>query len=73
MPELAQATVVFDAGAAVAGKFGALTAPSSMHVGLFPGHTYVLMNKEGIVRFVFDDPGMGIHNDRLAAEIAKLK
>lgn len=73
MPELAQATVVFDVGAAVAGKFGALIAPSSMHVGLFPGHTYVLINKEGIVKFVFDDPGMAIHNDRLAAEIAKLK
>ena len=73
MSELAQATVVFDTGAIIAKKFGALTAPSSMHVGLFPGHTYVLMDKEGIVRFVFDDPNMGIHNDQLVAEIAKLK
>lgn len=73
MPELAQATVVFDDGAIVAKKFGVLTTPSSMHVGLFPGHTYVLIDKEGIVRFVFDDPSMGIRNDQIVAEIAKLK
>lgn len=73
MPELAQATVVFDTGAAVAKRFGVLTTPSSMHVGSLPGHTYILIDKEGNVRFVFDDPQMGIRNDQLAAEIAKLK
>lgn len=73
MPELAKATVVFDTGAAVAKTFGVLSAPSSMHVGSLPGHTYVLIDKEGIVRYVFDDPRMGIRNDQLVAEIAKLK
>ena len=73
MPELAQATVVFDAGAAVAKQFGVLTTPSSMHVGSLPGHTYVLIDKEGNVRYVFDDPQMGIRNDQLVSEIAKLK
>lgn len=73
MPELAQATVVFDTGAAVAKKFGVLTTPSSMHVGSLPGHTYVLIDKEGNVRYVFDDPQMGIRNDQLVAEIAKMK
>lgn len=73
MPELAQATVVFDTGATVARTFGVLTTPSSMHVGSRPGHTYVLIDKEGNVRYIFDDPQMGIRNDQLVAEIAKLK
>ncbi len=72
MPELAQATVVFDSGASVSKTFGALTAPSSMHVGSLPGHTYVLINKEGMVKYVFDDPNMGIRNDQLIDELKKL-
>lgn len=72
MPELAQAKVVFDRGASASRKFGVLSIPSSMHPGSFPGHTYVVMDKEGIVRYVFDDPSMGIHNDRLFEEISKL-
>lgn len=73
MPELAQATVVYDDGASISKKFGVLSTPSSMHPGSLPGHTYVLIDKEGIVRYVFDDPRMGIRNDQLVAEIAKLK
>lgn len=73
MPELAQATVVYDGGASISKKFGVLSTPSSMHPGSLPGHTYVLIDKEGIVRYVFDDPQMGIRNDQLVAEIAKLK
>lgn len=72
MPELAQATVVFDNGAAVSRKFNVLSTPSSMHPGSLPGHTYVLIDKEGVVRYVFDDPNMGIRNDQLITEIAKL-
>lgn len=72
MPELAEALVVFDDGAAVSKKFGVLSAPSSMHPGSFPGHTYVLINTEGVVRYVFDDPSMGIRNDQLWAEVTKL-
>ncbi len=73
MPELAEATVVFDTGGTVSNKFGALTAASSMHFGQLPGHTYVLIDKEGIVKHVYDDPGMAIHNNQLAEELAKLK
>lgn len=73
MPELAQATVVFDNGAAVSNQFGVLSTPSSMHPGSLPGHTYVLIDKGGTVRYVFDDPNMGIRNDQLVAEITKLK
>jgi len=73
MPELAQATVVFDKGAAVSNQFNMLRTPSSMHPGSLPGHTFVLIDKEGFVRYVFDDPQMSIRNDQLVAEIAKLK
>ncbi|MBI4101358.1 MAG: redoxin domain-containing protein, partial [Candidatus Nealsonbacteria bacterium] len=72
MPELAKATVVFDNGASVSNKFGMLKTASSMHYGAFPGHTYVLMDKEGLVRHVFDDPNMALHNDQLSAELKKL-
>ncbi len=72
MPELAQATVVFDKEAAVSKKFGLLTAASSMHYGSLPGHTFVLINKEGVIKHIFDDPNMGLHNDQLAAELSKL-
>ena len=72
MPDLAQATVVFDNGAAVSKQFGVLTTPSSMHYGSLPGHTYVVIDKAGVVKHVFDDPNMAIHNDQLVSEIAKL-
>lgn len=73
MPELAEATVVFDSDSAVSKKFGVLAAPSSMHPGMFPGHTYVVIDKEGIVRYVLDDPNMGIRNDQIMTEMEKLK
>lgn len=72
MPELAQATVVFDQDATVSKQFGLLTVASSMHYGSLPGHTFVLIDKEGIVKHIFDDPNMGIHNDQLAVELGKL-
>lgn len=72
MPELAQTTVVFDNNASASKAFGILSLPSSMHPGLFPGHTYAVIDKEGIVKYVFDDPAMGIRNDQLMEEIAKL-
>ena len=72
MPELAQATVAFDQGGTVAEQYGMLITASSMHYGQLPGHTYVVIDKGGIVRYVFDDPNMGIRNDQLVAEIAEL-
>lgn len=48
-----------------------LKTSSSMHYGSLPGHTYVIIDKEGMVRHVFDDPNMSIHNDQLVAEISK--
>ena len=72
MPELAVATVVHDTGGAVSSMYGMLKTASSMHYGQLPGHSYVVIDKEGIVRHVYDDPNMAIHNDALAAEVAKI-
>ena len=72
MPELGKATVLFDANKSVSRAFGMLTVPSSMHYGSFPGHSFVLIDKQGIVRYTFDDPNMAIDNDKVAAELAKL-
>ena len=73
MPELAQATVLFDTNRAVSTKFGVLTTPSSMHYGSLPGHSYVVIDKTGVVRHVYDDPNMAIYNEQLVAELKKLK
>ncbi|OGY89096.1 MAG: hypothetical protein A2927_01770 [Candidatus Komeilibacteria bacterium RIFCSPLOWO2_01_FULL_45_10] len=72
MPELAEATVVFDKDAATSKQFGMLTTASSMHYGSLPGHTFVLIDKERIIKHIFDDPNMSIHNDPLVAELSKI-
>ena len=43
-----------------------------MHKGSYPGHTYFIIDKEGIIRYTKDDPSMAIRNNELAAELAKL-
>lgn len=73
MPDLAKAIIVFDEDARISEKYGVLKVASSMHYGVYPGHTYVLIDKEGIVRYIFDDPNMAIHNDKLLNEISKLE
>ncbi|MBI4427279.1 MAG: redoxin domain-containing protein [Candidatus Magasanikbacteria bacterium] len=72
MPELGLALVGFDKNAALASRLGLLTTPSSMHYGSLPGHTYIVIDKQGIIQHVFDDPNMAIHNDQLVGELAKL-
>ncbi|MBI2086124.1 redoxin domain-containing protein [Candidatus Daviesbacteria bacterium] len=72
MPELTQATVLFDSNRQVSQQYGVLTLPSSMHKGQFPGHSYVIINREGIVKFVRDDGTMAVRNNELSAEIDKL-
>ena len=72
MPELAKATTMFDGGANASRQLGMLTTNSSMHRGSLPGHTYVVVDKDGIVRFVFDDPNMAIANDMLFGKIEAL-
>ncbi len=72
MPELAQSTVIFDTNRQVSGAYGVLTLPSSMHKGQFPGHTYIIVNKEGIIKFVKDDVQMAVRNQEINSEIDKL-
>lgn len=72
MPELTEAVVVFDDSTEVSKQFGMLGTESSMHKGLFPGHTYIVIDKEGIIRYVLDDPSMRINNDKLVTELGKL-
>ncbi|OGA32225.1 MAG: hypothetical protein A3G80_11980 [Betaproteobacteria bacterium RIFCSPLOWO2_12_FULL_62_13b] len=73
MPELANATVLFDAGASVSRRLGFLSLESSMHPGQLPGHTYVLVDGQGVVREVIDDANMAVNNDLLIKLIAKLR
>ncbi len=72
MPQLAKATTMFDEGASASRQLGMLTTASSMHRGSLPGHTYVVIDKEGIVRYVFDDPNMAMANDILFSKIKEL-
>lgn len=65
MPELAKATTMFDVGAVVSEDLGLLTLPSSMHRGEYPGHTYLVLDKEGVLKYAFDDPYMSVANDEL--------
>lgn len=73
LPYLKGAKVLFDAGAKVSRQYDVLTLDSSMHRGMFPGHTYYLIGKEGIIRYALDDPYMGNRNKELSAELAKLQ
>jgi peroxiredoxin Q/BCP len=72
MPELGVSTVLFDDKRIASNLYGVLALESSMHRGQFPGHTYVLIDKNGIVRFTQDDPQMAIRNQELISEINKL-
>lgn len=73
MPELGYAKTLFDTDRTASRAFGTLTTNSSMHYGSLPGHSYVLIDKEGIVRYVYDDPRMAVNNDLIAAELARIK
>src|SRR3989344_473383 len=72
MPELGASTVLLDLTKNVSRDYGMLSLPSSMHKGQYPGHTYLILDKDGIIRFVKDDPQMAVRNDELKAELAKL-
>lgn len=73
MPELAAATTLFDDGGDVARRFNVLKTDSSMHYGSLPGHTYVIIDKTGVVRDVYDDPRMAIRNDEIFTKIQAFK
>lgn len=72
-PKLAKAIVLLDSDRSVSASYGVLTVDSSMHRGQYPGHTYVVVDESGVVRYEEDDPNMGINNRELLAEISKLR
>ena len=72
IPALSKANILFDTSKSVSAKYGVLAVPSSMHMGMMPGHTYIVIDKQGIIGYVLDDPNMGIRNDQIADEITKL-
>jgi len=72
MPELSQSTVLFDSNRQVSVAYGVLRLGSSMHKGQFPGHSYIIIDKEGIVKFVKDDVQMAVRNQEIAQELDKL-
>ena len=72
MPELGEEIILLDQTNEVSEKYGMLSLPSSMHKGVKPGHTYVVIDEKGIVRSTLDDPTMGIQNDKLINELNKI-
>lgn len=72
MPDLAKGTVLFDTDKLVSEQYGMLSLESSMHRGSMPGHTYLVIDQDGVVRYVLDDPKMAIQNKILVAELQKI-
>ena len=70
---LAKSKILFDTTRSVSKAYDVLNLNSSMHPGSLPGHTYFIIDKEGIIRFTMDDPNMALANDKLIKEIEKLK
>ncbi len=73
MPDLASGTVLTDTNRTIVSQYGVLTLDSSMHKGQFPGHTYVLIDTQGVIRYEYDDPQMGVRNDQLVQELGKIQ
>ena len=72
MDGIDKANIVFDKGGQISRVFGMMSVTSSMRQGTSLGHTYVIIDKQGIVRYVFDDPSMATRNDKIFLELAKL-
>lgn len=71
-PDLGKETLLLDVGVGTSKKYGVLDLESSMHKYAKPGHTYVVIDKKGVVRYTYDDPTMGIQNDRIKKELGKI-
>ena len=62
--------ILLDTSKKVARAYRALDLPSSMHRGISPGHTYILIDGNGVIRTMVDDPEMGIRNDDVWNQMA---
>ncbi len=72
-PNMAKSKILFDTSRSVSKAYDVLYLNSPMHPGSLPGHTYLIIDKNGIIRYTLDDPNMAIANDKLIKEIEKLK
>ncbi|MBI3015633.1 MAG: redoxin domain-containing protein [Candidatus Tectomicrobia bacterium] len=63
--------ILLDTDKKVARAYRALDLPSSMHRGVSPGHTYILIDGKGVIRSMVDDPEMGVRNEEVLKELAK--
>lgn len=70
---LTKSKIIFDTSRSVSRAYDVLNLNSSMHPGSLPGHTYFIIDKEGIIRFMMDDPNMALANDKLIKAIEELK
>ena len=41
-----------------------------MEKGFYKGYMYMILDKEGVVRFVYDDPSMAVNNDMINQKIS---
>lgn len=72
MPELYKGNILFDTTKDTSFKYTMMSLPSSMHKGSMPGHTYLILDQNGIVRYTLDDPNMSIQNETLILELQKI-
>jgi len=72
MPDLGKETLLLDPTLSVSQSYGMINLGSSMHQGSKPGHTYVVVDKNGIIRYTYDDVTMGVQNKLLKQDLAKL-
>lgn len=72
MPQLGEGIILFDQDKSVSRQYGVLSLESSMHKGNMPGHTYIIIDEGGIIRYTLDDPKMGIQNEIIIKELSKI-
>lgn len=73
MPEMLAETMLFDSTKEVSKAYDMLNFPSSMHPGDRPGHSYVVIDRAGVVRYIKDDPQMGINDPWLEEMVSQLQ
>lgn len=73
VPKLSNSAILLDSDKAVSNAYGALNLESSMHKGSYPGHTFFVIDRVGIIRYALDDPEMAIRNNELLSELSKIE
>jgi len=71
-PAFQKSTMLFDTAQRVSNAYDVLNLESSMHKGSYPGHTYFIINKEGIIIYKLDDPNMALNNELLVSKLNEL-